>query len=220
MLNHYTETHSSAESVLGSSLDNWEPAGHSLTVMKTSSGLPSGERTRDAGPCSLCTQESGITCWSPICCLGHSRDLATELRLSPPVWIVSPSVLRKMEAASAQSGSAVYLMVCSFETSSAGEAFRFLTRTGPSAEDGGSVAIFMLILHSGNRVKSLEISFLNVDCTYQSQILTPNTKQGQHAMTSRLGFGFILTLTKHKRSCLFLAWVLRIMRERKKEPVF
>ena len=162
-----------------------------LTVMNTSSGRPSRERTRCAGPCSL-SQESGNTCWSPVCCLGHSRDLSTELRLSPPVWIVSPSVLRKTEAVPAQNGSAViYLMVCFFKTPSAGEAFCFLTRTGSSAEDGGNVAILMLIFNSGNRVKSLENSFLNMDCTYQSQILTPNTEQGQHAMTSCLGLGFL-----------------------------
>lgn len=60
----------------------------------------------------------------------------------------------------------------------------------------------MLIFKSGNRVKSLENSFLSIDCTYQSQMLTSDTKRGQHAMATCLGLGFVLAQAKHKGSCL------------------
>lgn len=60
----------------------------------------------------------------------------------------------------------------------------------------------MLIFKSGNRIKSLENSFLNTDCTYQPQMLTSDTKRGQHAMATFLGFGFILAQAKRKGSCL------------------
>lgn len=60
----------------------------------------------------------------------------------------------------------------------------------------------MLMFKSGNRVKSLENSFLNIDCTYQSQILTSDTKRDQHAMAACLGLGFFFAQAKHKGSCL------------------
>lgn len=63
----------------------------------------------------------------------------------------------------------------------------------------------MLTFKSGNRVKSLENSLWNVDRTYQSQILTSNTKRGQHAMATCLRLSFVWALAKHKGFCLILS---------------
>lgn len=112
-----------------------------------------------------------------------------------------------MEAASALSGSAnVYLTVCLCVSSTLPQLTKNFEpfRTGLPARDRGNIAgaILMLMFKSGNRVKSLESSFLNIDCTYQSQILTSDTKRDQHAMAACLGLGFVLAQARHKGSCL------------------
>lgn len=63
----------------------------------------------------------------------------------------------------------------------------------------------MLNFKSGDRVNSLENSFPNIDCTYQSQSATSDTKPGQHAVAACVGLGFCFALAKPKRPCLNLS---------------
>lgn len=129
-----------------------------------------------------------------------------------------------MEAASALSGSAnVYLTVCLCVSSTLPQLTKNFEpyRTGLPARDRGNIAgaILMLMFKSGNRVKSLENSFLNIECTYQSQILTSDTKRDQHAVAACLGLGFVLAQAKHKGSCLIFNWSVEDHKERERESI-
>lgn len=59
---------------------------------------------------------------------------------------------------------------------------------------------------SGNRVKSLENSFLNIDCNLISLRLTHQTLSEASMLQQPVwGLGFVLAIAKHKGSCLILS---------------